>query len=103
MAAKKRKQGGIQELIRERIDILLSMACRALKEGKEVHARRYVFLARKLSTRFNCRLSPRQKALFCKKCGVPLVAGLNASVRLKKRRRSAEYRCSCGASRYFKY
>ncbi|HIH19309.1 TPA: hypothetical protein HA225_05010 [Candidatus Micrarchaeota archaeon] len=97
------KGGKLRDIIFERIDILLSLAEQALKRGEEAHARRYVFLARKLSTRHNCRLTPFHKVRFCKCCGLPMVVGINASVRLRKRTRTAEYLCGCGKSAHFKY
>jgi len=98
-----KKGGSLREIIYERIDILLYLAEDALKRGDTPHARRYVFLARKLSTRHNCRLQPLDKVRFCKSCGLPTVVGLNARVRLRKRTRTAEYRCGCGKSAHFKY
>ncbi len=93
----------VREIVYERIDRLLSFASDALRQKDERHAKRYVFLARKLSTRYNCRLSARQRMRFCKGCNLPLVPGLNATVRLRKRTKSAEYLCSCGETRRFKY
>ncbi len=93
----------VREIVHERIGILLPLAAEALRKGDEKRARRYVFLARKLSTRYNCRLSPEMRSLFCKGCGLPSVVGLNTKVRLRKRTKSAEYACSCGETRRFKY
>ena len=90
-------------IVYERIGILLTLAAAALKKKDEKHAKRYVFLARKLSTRYNCRLSREQRSKFCKGCGLPLVQGLNVKVRLRKRTKSAEYLCSCGHAVSFKY
>ena len=84
-----------REIACERIGILLPLAASALREGDVRHARRYVFLARKLSTRYNCRLAPALRAQFCKSCGLPSVPGLNTKVRLRKRARRAEYLASC--------
>jgi ribonuclease P protein subunit RPR2 len=97
------KQGSLRQIIYERIDILLSAAASALRKGDEKYAKRYVFLARKLSTRYNCRMGRADRARFCKSCGMPSVPGLNTKVRLRKREKTAEYLCSCGAKRGFKY
>ena len=97
------KGGKLRGVIYERIDILLYLAEDALRRNDESHARRYVFLARKLSTRHNCRLSPLDKVRFCKSCGLPMVVGINARVRLRKRTKTAEYKCGCGNSAHFKY
>jgi len=93
----------IRGIIYERINILLNLAAAALRKKDEKHAKRYVFLARKLSTRYNCRMSRQQRSKFCKSCGLPLVHGLNVKVRLRKRTKTAEYLCSCGHAIRFKY
>lgn len=97
------QKSGIREIVFERMDRLLSFAQEALRKGDEKHARRYVYLARKLSARYNCRFTKGQRALFCKKCGMPRIVGKNTKVRLRKRTRVAEYLCSCGAKSGFKY
>ncbi len=93
----------LRAIIYERISILFDLAAKALKKGNEKYAKRYVSLARKLSTRYNCRLSRQDRMKFCKGCGMPSVAGFNVKVRLRKRTKTAEYTCSCGESRHFKY
>lgn len=93
----------VREIVYERMGILFSLAADALRRKDERHARRYVFLARKLSTRYNCRLSSRERSKFCKGCGLPLVLGLNCEVRLRKRTKTAEYLCSCGHAARMKY
>jgi len=96
-------QQGVRAIVYERIGILLSLAEKAARAGDEKHARRYVFLARKLSTRYNCRLSRADRARFCKGCGMPRAIGGNTRVRLRKRTRTVEYLCSCGRKAGFKY
>lgn len=93
----------IRSIVYERMGILLSLAASALKKKDEKHAKRYVFLARKLSTRYNCRMTRELRSKFCKGCGLPLVQGLNVKVRLRKRTRTAEYLCACGRAIRFKY
>ncbi|MCX6772482.1 MAG: hypothetical protein NTV88_01785 [Candidatus Micrarchaeota archaeon] len=97
------QKGSTKQIVYERIDILLPLAASALKKKDEKHAKRYVFLARKLSTRYNCRLDRTRRAKFCKGCGLPLVPGLNVKIRLRKRTKTAEYLCSCGCAVRFKY
>jgi len=98
-----KKGGALREIVAERIGILLSLSQSMLRKGDEKRAKRYVYLARKLSTRYNCRFSPRQRLLFCKSCGMPSVPGKNTTVRLRKRQRAAEYLCPCGAARKISY
>ncbi|VVB99806.1 Ribonuclease P protein component 4 [uncultured archaeon] len=97
------EKGGIRQIVYERIGILLSLSAAALRKGNEKRAKRYVFLARKLSTRYNCRLSPLERSKFCKGCGLPLVPGINAKVRLRKKAKAVEYICSCGRIVKMKY
>jgi ribonuclease P protein subunit RPR2 len=97
------KNAPLREIIYERIHILFDLSAKALKKGDEKYAKRYVFLARKLSTRYNCRLPREDRMKFCKSCGMPSVIGLNTKVRLRKRTKTAEYICLCGESRQFKY
>lgn len=93
----------LRTIIYERVDRLLLLSQAALRKGDERHAKRYVFLARKLSTRYNCRFTKEERAKFCKSCGMPRLIGKNTTVRLRKRERVAEYLCSCGAKSGFKY
>ncbi len=97
------QQMGIREIVYERIGILLALAEKAMRTGDETHAGRYVYLARKLSTRYNCRLPKKDRVRFCKSCGMPRIIGKNTKVRLRKRTRTAEYACSCGKTAGFKY
>jgi len=97
------QQIGTREIVFERMDILLTLAEKALRAGDEKHAKRYIYLARKLSTRYNCRFSKKDRARFCKGCGMPRIIGKNTRVRLRKRTKTAEYLCSCGKAARFKY
>lgn len=95
--------GQLQNIIYERIGILLGLAQEAIKKGDMKYARRYVFLARKLSSRYNCRMRREDKMRFCKSCGMPSVIGKNTKVRLNSKKHVAEYLCLCGAKRTFRY
>jgi RNase P subunit RPR2 len=97
------QQQGTRAIVYERIGILLALAEEALRDGGEKHAKRYVYLARRLSSRYNCRFSKKDRMRFCKHCGMPRIAGKNTRVRLRKRTRTAEYLCSCGKAAGFKY
>ncbi len=97
------QQQGTRSIIYERMGILLSLAEKAMRAGDEKHAKRYIYLARKLSTRYNCRFSKKDRMRLCKSCGMPRIPGRNTRVRLRKRTRTAEYACSCGKTVGFKY
>lgn len=103
MPAAPSQKGSLREIIAERIDLLLALSAAALRKKDEKRARRYIYLAKRLSARYNCRFTKAQRALFCKGCGMPSIAGMNTSVRLRKRTKTAEYACSCGRVRRFGY
>lgn len=78
----------------ERIETLLSLAAEVAGE-KPARARRYVELARRLSSRYNVTVPARWKRKFCKHC----FAWWNATnVRVRARNRAVTYKCiGCGA------
>ncbi|MDR0309901.1 MAG: ribonuclease P protein component 4 [Candidatus Methanoplasma sp.] len=64
----------------ERISILAGLSADALREGREDHARRYVSLARSISRKTKAKIPAEFR--YCKKCLIPLVPGINCTVRL---------------------
>jgi len=73
----------------KRIKTLLSMA----RDSK--HQKRYVKLAKKVSTRTRTRIPPNLKRQICKGCNAILIPGKNATVRVK--RKTLRIKCSeCG-------
>ena len=74
-----------QKIAAERIVKLFDQAEASFKEHPEL-CKRYVVLARKLSTRYKVRFTPDQKKLFCKNCNAYLKAGVNTRTRLEKGR-----------------
>ena len=70
-----------QDIARDRIKKLFEQAEISFKEHPEL-SRRYVVLARKLSTRYKTKFSQNQKRLFCKKCNAYLKNGMNSMIRL---------------------
>jgi len=89
------KQDLLLKIVRERIDRLVELAEENIKKYPE-RSKRYISLARKLSTRYNVRLPKRIKNRFCKKCNSLFVPGYNVRVKLNSKRRSVEYHCECG-------
>jgi len=69
----------------ERYERLIAMARRYLREDPQL-AHRYAHLARRIALRNRLRPPPRLKHAVCKRCGAPLVPGVNARVRLRRRR-----------------
>jgi ribonuclease P protein subunit RPR2 len=91
-----RKPGWQIDIVKERISILFGQAADSLDEHPD-RSRRYVSMAVKLSMRYNARLSPEQKASFCKSCHTPLVPGRTSSVRTSPSRKSVITTCKhCG-------
>jgi ribonuclease P protein subunit RPR2 len=74
-----------QKIALDRIDKLFAQAEDSFKEHPEL-SRRYVVLARKLSTRYKVKFSSGQKRLFCKSCDAYLKEGINCKNRLIKDR-----------------
>jgi len=77
-----RKSGGVKEIARERIEILLSHAKKTFPTDQAL-ARRYVELARRIGMKAGVRLTAEQKLLICKGCGSLLVPGVNCRVRTR--------------------
>jgi ribonuclease P protein subunit RPR2 len=71
-----------QRIASERIAKLFEQAELSFKEHPEL-SKRYVEMARKLSTRYKVRFNSSQKKLSCKKCNAYLKDGINSRVRLE--------------------
>lgn len=78
---KHREEISVRKIAAERIDILLNLAEKNLKEDVEI-SRRYVELARKIGMRYNVQLPREKKRWMCKKCNLLLKPGLNCRVRI---------------------
>jgi ribonuclease P protein subunit RPR2 len=72
----------VRQVAQERMDYLLGQA-RTMLTVQPEFSKRYVQLARKISTRTKVRLKPLQKQYLCKNCGILLVPGINARVRIR--------------------
>ena len=88
-------------IARERIEILLDQA-KTMARTNEQLSRRYVQLARRISERTKVRIPTDLKRYLCKNCGLALVPGYNARVRLYAHKSGIVVTClSCGkAKRY---
>jgi ribonuclease P protein subunit RPR2 len=81
----------------ERFQILLDQA-RKMAWTDEKLSRRYVSLARKISSRTKVRIPKESKMYLCKGCGLALVPGHNATIRLHAHTTGIVITCeSCGA------
>lgn len=81
-----RRSKDVEAIAAERIEILFEEARRAALEGRPDRAKRYVFMARKLGTRYNVSIPGLHRRWVCHSCGAYLVPGANASVRVRPRR-----------------
>lgn len=79
------------KIAKERIQILFSLAEKEFKKHPD-RSRRYVELARKISLRYNVRLS-KLKRKFCKNCNMLLKPGITSQVRLDKSTRTIKTIC----------
>src|SRR5260370_34561558 len=90
-------RSAVTAVARERIDLLLGQAVEILPRDTNL-AKRYVGLARRISTRTKVRIPREKKHYLCKNCGQPLVPGKNARIRLRSGNSRIIISClSCGS------
>jgi ribonuclease P protein subunit RPR2 len=82
----------------ERIDDLFALAGREASTGHPELADRYVVLARKVGTRYNVRLRPEYRELYCRGCSTFWIEGRTVRTRLRDGRRTRTC-LSCGRVR----
>lgn len=81
----------------ERFQILLDQAKQMAWKDEKL-SRRYVNLARKISSRTKVRIPKESKMYLCKGCGLALIPGHNAKMRLHAHTTGIVITClSCGA------
>ena len=94
-------RAAVSQVARERIDILIQQALETV-ESNESLSRRYVDLVRRISERTKVRVPLETKQYLCKNCGIVMVPGLNARVRLYARTGGVVITClSCGVFRRY--
>jgi len=67
----------------ERIDDLFALAAREARGDRPELANRYVELARRVGTRYNVRLPPEYRELYCRGCSTFWVEGRTVRTRLR--------------------
>jgi ribonuclease P protein subunit RPR2 len=93
----------VATIARERMDILLDQAKEILPSSPDL-SKRYIELARKISTRTKVRIPREKKHFLCKNCGEPLVLGKNARVRLRSGNSRIIITClNCGTLRRYPF
>jgi len=81
----RQNKDNFQRIASERIVKLFNQAESSFKGHPEL-SRRYVYLARKIATRYKVRFTKDQKGLFCKNCDAYLKNGINSQTRIVKGR-----------------
>lgn len=93
----------VKNLALARIERLFQMAEENCKARPD-RSKRYVELARKISTRYTVPIPAALKKKFCKKCGAFWVLGKNLKVRANPKTKSMEYLCvECGKKKRYGY
>jgi len=80
MAKRHLPRGAVKDIGDERIAILLTLADKAVRSGREERARRYVGLAQTVSMKAQTALPSEFR--YCRECLLPLIPGINCNVRL---------------------
>lgn len=100
---KRSKPSWVKEIAMERILKLLGFAEENAKARPD-RSKRYVELARKISTRYTVPIPQNLKKKFCKACNAFWVPGKNLKVRANARTKSIDYVClECGERRRHGY
>ena len=90
-------RAAVATVANERIEILIDQAQQMVEKNEQL-SKRYVSLARKISERTKVRIPRETKRYLCKNCGIALVPGRNARVRLHAAKSGLVITClSCGA------
>jgi ribonuclease P protein subunit RPR2 len=89
-------------LARERIDDLFGLAEAQAGESSPELVNRYVELARRIGMRYNVRLRPEYRDLYCRQCSAYWVEGRTVRTRLRDGRR-VETCLRCGSTRRVPY
>ena len=96
-----RVRSTIASVAEERMRILLERAGDSARSDQHL-SRRYVGLARKISMRTKVRIPRAAKMYLCKDCGIALLPGLNARIRLRPGKNRIAVTClSCGGVRRY--
>jgi len=94
-------RAAVRTIARERIEILLQQAREMLDKNPGL-SKRYVELAWKISTRTKVRIPSSEKRFLCKRCGIILIPGRNARVRVLPGNPRVVITClSCGTLRRY--
>jgi ribonuclease P protein subunit RPR2 len=93
-----RRTAGMVRIARERISTLFALAEREATSGRGELADRYVTIARRVGTRYNVRVLPEYRELYCRGCSSFWVEGRTVRTRLRSGHRVRTC-LSCGRER----
>src|SRR5438128_11490516 len=94
-------RAAVASVATERFQILLDQAKQMARTDEKL-SRRYVSLARKISSSTKVRIPRESKMYLCKGCGLAVVPGHNAKIRLHAHTTGIVLAClSCGAVRRY--
>jgi ribonuclease P protein subunit RPR2 len=82
-------------IARERMDLLMDQATKAMHMGDVVKANRYAGLARGIGMRYNVRMRLEHRQMVCRKCSALMIPSKTSTIRIVRGRRIV--RClKCG-------
>ncbi len=90
----------------QRMAMLLSFAESRMKEKGDSSrrlARRYVELAKRISSHYQIAIPKEFRSRICRNCGNILIPGLNCGVRMSSSHGYMAYVCECGEERHIFY
>jgi RNase P subunit RPR2 len=95
----------LKSIAQDRVARLFDMAKdRTLKLGSnDPLSKRYVGIAKDISTHYRIPADMRMKAEVCKACAAVLIPGMTCSVRLASRVGYLVLRCKCGEEKHIFY
>ncbi|MGP8144845.1 MAG: ribonuclease P protein component 4 [Thermoplasmata archaeon] len=82
-----RRTGAMVRIAHGRVDDLFALAAREAAGAHPELSNRYVVLARKVGTRYNVRLRPEYRELYCRGCSTYWVEGRTVRTRLRSGKR----------------
>ena len=101
-----KKNPVIKEIATWRMQRLFSLASeRTKKNGSDSErlAKRYVNIAKEISSHYKVKMPKEIKNAICSNCSNVLVPGLNCRVRLASSKRYVAYVCECGEEKHIFY
>ncbi|MFB6203639.1 MAG: ribonuclease P protein component 4 [Candidatus Nanohaloarchaea archaeon] len=93
-----------EEIARERIERLFTLARRRMENGRKELADRYVELALKIGMKTQVSIPSGLRKQYCHECESFLLPGENCTVRINSKNDTVNYTCEeCGAVNRYGY